>query len=297
MFIRCIVLCVFFLLVTQGNEALRIRPKTCTCGVDIKIRPRIIGGTAAQEAEFPWNVAIYYKNKVECGGSILNDRYILTAAHCLKMPPKKPWEEERVLELKDIKFVIGSHRLEEESKNSNFTILERTPVEFIIHPDFNLETFTNDIALARLNEPISTYAFNILPVCLPPPNFKFENIKAVVSGWGAEKENQGPTNILKKTSLRVLPNSICANKLQNNFEPETMLCAATPGHDACQGDSGGPLVSTLGTLTNYQIGVVSFGIGCGNYKYPGAYTRLNKYLWWIYNNTQDAFYCKNQRYT
>ncbi|RXG61234.1 Plasma kallikrein [Armadillidium vulgare] len=144
-----------------------------------------------------------------------------------------------------------------------------------------------------LEECKEIYTHEIVPICLPPLDQSFEDEEVIVCGWGALREKGGPSKVLRKTTVKILSNSECGRKLRHFYKNDFMICAALPGSDACQGDSGGPLMLRLNMYQYAQVGVVSFGIGCGNQENPGVYSRLTKYFDWIKNHTSDATYCEN----
>ena len=119
------------------------------------------------------------------------------------------------------------------------------------------------------------------PICLPSPTQDYDNMRAVVTGWGRLKYRGPLPAILHKVELRTQSNEECREKYGRRAISENMICAAAPGKDSCQGDSGGPL-AVLGQDNSYsQIGVVSWGDGCAKQGYPGVYTRVTSLLGWI----------------
>nr|XP_027217770.1 serine protease 55-like [Penaeus vannamei] len=154
----------------------------------------------------------------------------------------------------------------------------------------------NDISLLKLAKTL-TFSEAVRPVCLTPNDLVFFNEKATVIGWGKkhEKDNFG-TSVLNKADVRVIPMMSCRNDYK--FYPEMitsrMFCAAGKITDGCQGDSGGPLVWKDGETDSYvQIGVTSWGIGCGRKDFPGVYVKLIKFLGWIYDRTKDSAFCSS----
>ncbi|XP_063594647.1 serine protease 55-like [Penaeus indicus] len=154
----------------------------------------------------------------------------------------------------------------------------------------------NDISLLKLSETL-TFSEAVRPVCLTPNDLVFFNEKVTIIGWGKkhEKDNYG-TSILNKAEVRVIPMKSCRNDYK--FSPQMitsrMFCAAGKITDGCQGDSGGPLVWQDGETNSYvQIGVTSWGIGCGRQDYPGVYVKLIKFLQWIYDHTKDSVFCSS----
>ena len=184
--------------------------------------------------------------RVFCGGSLVDARTVLTAAHCAIRVPNGGAE-----------VLVGRTNLLD-SGGQRVRVLS-----VATHPGFDATTFRNDVALLRLASPVRG-----TPVTLgadPAPG-----TSATVLGWGALAEGQRTqTAWLQAGSVPVLDDAACAAALAPGFDPATQLCAGAPGvsADACQGDSGGPLV-----VGSVQVGVISNGRGCG--RSPGIYTRL-----------------------
>lgn len=139
----------------------------------------------------------------------------------------------------------------------------------------------------------------VSPVCLPIAepvlSQNFVDYQPFVAGWGRLEEGGKSSNILQYLQLPVLPNEECREQYKNQGKlisdvqfSDVILCAGqlAGGQDSCQGDSGGPLMQPLfeksiSTFTYYQIGVVSYGIGCARTNTPGVYTRVARFVDWI----------------
>ncbi|ODN06133.1 Coagulation factor X [Orchesella cincta] len=263
--------------------------RECTCGISYR-EERIVGGRIAEINSYPWLTALMYKGKFYCGGTLISDRYVLTAAHCVHGVPKD-----------QITIVFGEH-------DRNFT--EESDTEYrkigtiIRHVGFNRANFHNDIALLRLERPMK-FRRSIAPACLPIDleDEDFADEHGLVAGWGRTQEKGRPSHILREVEVPIMSNEEC--KTQTRYTPreitDTMMCAGHPEgkQDACQGDSGGPLnwedlrEDSSKEGTKYVIGIVSWGQGCARASFPGVYTRITKYLEWIRQNTQDSCFCNN----
>lgn len=117
-----------------------------------------------------------------------------------------------------------------------------------MHPQYNPNTITNDVALLRLESPIQ-FTDKIRPVCLPNKNHNFDNKDAIVAGWGLIKEGGVTSNYLQEVTVPIITNQQCRNTRYKNKIHDVMLCAGLVkqgGKDACQGDSGGPLIVNEG---------------------------------------------------
>lgn len=249
------------------------KTSSCKCGQDNSVR--IVGGNNAGLHEYPWQVALTTNGYQFCGGSLINDRYILTAAHCTAGSTAS-----------DIVIRLGEHNLSTGSETSK-TITRRVS-EIIDHSGYDDNTLYHDISLLKLSSPVPISS-EVLPVCLPPPNPTYAGKTATVTGWGTTSSGGSSSSILKEVAVPVLSNAAC----KSTYSDLTInqVCAGKAGKDSCQGDSGGPLTFIDGGGNHDQIGVVSYGIGCGDDGYPGVYTRVSKYRNWIDQNTQDATYC------
>ncbi|XP_022825984.1 trypsin-like isoform X1 [Spodoptera litura] len=278
----------------------------CQCGV-ARTKRRIVGGYETKEREYPWMAMLMYNGRFFCGGSLINDLYVLTAAHCTG------YRKER----------ITIRLLEHDTSNPNETkTIDRKVAAVIRHQRYNPGTYDNDIALMRLDErldlstavkrirrdedgttpateettttPDPADDVRVRPVCLPTPGLSFTRECAVVIGWGVTDEGGSVSNTLQEVKVPIVSNAECKDRSYGRRITDNMMCAGEPdgGRDACQGDSGGPLHVFNQTTEKYQeVGVVSWGEGCARPDKYGVYSRVNRYLTWIKSNTVDACYC------
>merc|ERR1712179_199236 len=152
--------------------------------------------------------------------------------------------------------------------------VHRSVTQKIPHSEYNSKTIINDIALLKLSSPVG-YSHGISPVCLPinQASQLFDGKDATVTGWGTTSYQGTTSNTLLEVTLPVISNTECASL--NGFSiREDQVCTYEENKDACQGDSGGPLVWADGNGHYQQIGIVSYGVGCGNKNKPGVYTRV-----------------------
>lgn len=254
--------------------------------------PQIIGGSEAKPGAWPWQVAIVSHNNPDayagqyCGGSLLDPNWVLTAAHCVTIGTT-------VDPAAGVDIIVGRHALTE-------TGGQRLGVsQIIVHPAWDPEAYDYDIALLRLAETVELtgslgQAGAVQPVTLATPDepalVATERL-ATVTGWGTRKfaVNDYPV-ALYQTSVPLVSAADCAAAYPAENITARMLCAGfvEGGKDSCQGDSGGPLVVKDNGVWK-QVGIVSWGDGCGDPGVPGVYTRLPSFHSWIYGDGSNTF--------
>jgi len=261
----------------------------CKCGLAKRVVNRIVGGNVTEINEYPWQILMYKNGWQHCGGSIISDRWIMTAAHCVE--DKNPTKYQ---------IILGEHDVQDGQEADSMTIgVEK----IILHNRYNSKTFNFDFALMKLKKNIDFKKHpHVRPICLPSADAgDFAGEKAIVSGWGDTSEEGHSSNVLLEAEVNVMSNRECVkNTLYNSDQiTEVMMCAGIVkgGTDSCQGDSGGPLISSSGKdgVTpgqNYElIGVVSWGDGCARKGYPGVYARMTEVISWINSNAGSLNTC------
>ncbi|XP_037377520.1 prothrombin [Talpa occidentalis] len=258
--------------------------------LDSYIEGRIVHGWDAETGIAPWQVMLFRKNPQEllCGASLISDRWVLTAAHCLLYPP---WDKNFTVD--DLLVRIGKHsRTRYERGFEKISMLER----LIIHPRYNWrENLDRDIALLKLKKPI-TFSDYIHPVCLPDKEtanrLLQSGYKGRVTGWGNLKEtwttNPGELQpkVLQVVNLPIVDRPTCKASTRIRIT-DNMFCAGyKPGEekrgDSCEGDSGGPFVMKSPFNNRwYQMGIVSWGEGCDRDGKYGFYTHVFRLKKWI----------------
>ncbi|KAK5617220.1 hypothetical protein CRENBAI_010493 [Crenichthys baileyi] len=239
------------------------------CGI-APYNPKIVGGVDASPTSWPWQVSLELFGMHWCGGSLINKKWVLSAAHCVTWTTPSMWE-----------VSLGRQKL----KGGNTkTEVSRKIIKIIVHPKFNYSTFENDIALLRLSSSVK-FTNYIRPVCLAASGSEFSNGTASwVTGWGnvAEGVPLPPPQTLQEVKVPVIGNRQCNCLISAQSITDNMICAGVlpGGRDSCQGDSGGPMVSKQGSRW-IQSGVVSFGNGCALPRLPGVYARVSCYQSWI----------------
>lgn len=235
----------------------------------------------ADMAEWPWHAAILEKPQdlYVCGSTLIDESWILTAAHCVDdyIPFVSGIRE--ILKVRLGEYDVSTTAEPLPHQEFNISDIE-------IHPGFNNATLVNDIALLRLETPAKRKQ-NIDVVCLARPG-QLDLAKigsCYVTGWGRRTESSDHSVVLKEISVPLWEHSECASALQTQFGgnynlPDSAVCAGAEGRDACDGDGGGPLVCEQGGQW-YQLGIVSFGIGCGREGVPGVYTKVSAFQDWL----------------
>ncbi|XP_022916351.1 trypsin delta-like [Onthophagus taurus] len=233
---------------------------------------RIVGGEFTSIKKYPYQVAIEreiikdFFYKFTCGGSIISEQHILTAAHCI---------------FKNSRVRIGT--------SSIISVFAQTVFVDVYYKHPNYTTVDNvaynDIAILKLKSKITFNDKNInkinLPVANSEPNY---SINATLTGWGMFFPYlRIPSLWLMKADVPIISNEDCVKSWENLSLPttirETNLCTLVKGDPktACSGDSGGPLVQN-----NTLIGIVSFGINnCATRGAPSVYTKVSRFVDWI----------------
>ncbi|XP_031830880.2 uncharacterized protein LOC116426286 [Nomia melanderi] len=256
-----------------SGEILRVKCKNLECGIRTQVpsQARIVGGGSSSAGSWPWQVALYKEGDYQCGGALVNDRWILSAAHCFYHAQDEYWVAR-----------IGATR--RGSFPSPYEQVLR--LDYIsLHPEYIDNGFINDIAMLRLEKPV-IFSDYVRPVCLPETEPK-SGTMCTVTGWGQLFEiGRIFPDTLQEVQLPVISTEECRRKTL--FLPlyritSGMLCAGLKdgGRDACLGDSGGPLVCS-GSDNKYTLhGITSNGYGCARPGRPGVYTKVHHYLPWV----------------
>uniref|UniRef100_A0A3P8V6K6 Coagulation factor IX n=1 Tax=Cynoglossus semilaevis TaxID=244447 RepID=A0A3P8V6K6_CYNSE len=230
---------------------------------------RIVGGEAVTSGEIPWQVECM-EIELFCGGSILSQSWVITAAHCLV-----EIEEEFIVRIGEYNILI------QEDTEQDFEVLEKH-----VNPlyDADESLYNHDIALLHLKTPI-TFSTTVRPICIGPQAFTEALITtsspATVSGWGRMRYMGATSNTLQKVEIPVVDRTDCTHSSSTKIS-HSMFCAGynNVAKDACQGDSGGPHANRIHD-TWFLTGIVSWGEECAKDGKYGVYTRVSLYYNWI----------------
>lgn len=237
----------------------------------------IIGGNATNINEVPYQVSLQVNGSHICGGSILNDKQIITAAHCAKYSANS------------YQVKTGLTLLNSPTNNSGTYNVE----QIIVHPQYNSSTSDNDIALIKVSGNI---IFNSdtksIPIATQSDNLYNEGQNTTVSGWGWTTAGSSTvSNQLNKVSVPIISTQTANNLLANSFPQHPVLTAnmiatsplSNDRLGPCHGDSGGPLVAKNSDGITKLIGAVSWGVpNCnGGSNSPSIYAKVINYSDWI----------------
>ncbi|CAF3648410.1 unnamed protein product [Rotaria socialis] len=234
-------------------------------------KQRIVGGVHAVPNSWPWQVRLHADGGL-CGGTLIDTRHVVTAAHCLRTP----------IVTQKYEVIIGLHDINQPVYGEQKIAAER----IFMHEQYNAQTHENDVAIIRLSKPV-TISDKINVICLPGAEARSENDTVWVAGWGTTSFQGQTSPVLKQTSLHTMPNR--CGQIYGTYNNQKQVCAGAHGggRDTCQGDSGGPLMYESNGQW-FLNGIVSYGRECALAGYPGVYARVSYYLPWIKSKLSAA---------
>ncbi|XP_038565948.1 transmembrane protease serine 9-like [Micropterus salmoides] len=265
----CKVICVATLLTLLSQES---QSQLSVCGKP-PFNTKIVGGQVASAGSWPWQASLRTSGFHFCAGTLINNQWVLTAAHCCARSG---------VSTSTLTVSLGLQSLQ----GSNPNLALRTVSQIIIHPNFNIATFNNDICLLRLSSPV-TFTTYIQPVCLAATGSTFyKGTLSWSTGWGNVGTGVSlpfPQHLME-VQLPIVGNRECNCNYGVGVVTDNMMCAgfSAGGKGICHGDGGGPLVSKQGGRW-IQGGIVSFtsSLGCAVPNRPSGYTRVSQYQSWI----------------
>merc|ERR1712119_40303 len=247
------------------------------CGLENPngIEDRIVGGHEAAHHEWPWQVALFVDDAWFCGGSLISDEWVMTAAHCADGAGY-------------FDVMAGAHNVRASSEPHR---IEITSYNGWTHPEWNTQDLSSDLALIELPSPMPMNDY-IKPSCLPSTGDTADEDELVTcTGWGKPSDSAGGISpVLRMVEdLPIISNRAC-NDVYGIVGSGVVCIDTTGGKGTCNGDSGGPLnmkadVKAAGQQWK-QVGIVSFGASAGcEVGYPAGFTRTEYYLDWIMSET------------
>jgi trypsin len=228
-----------------------------------------MGGTVADAATHPFQVGLVAKAIANndaaqfCGGSLVSERFVVTAAHCSDFQTNAPGQ---------VEVLVGTQRLDGTGSRVGVARVH-------IHPRWRKSTMDYDVAVWELATPVTGIAFATLAGTQPT----VAGTPLRVTGWGRLSESPTPRTLdLMQVDVPFVSTNRRFCGLQRGVTAR-MICAGEAGKDSCKGDSGGPLTINRGSGFTELVGIVSFGNGCGRANYPGVYAnvaegRINSFI-------------------
>lgn len=247
--------------------------------------PTIVGGVNAYLGDYPHMASLGFEGDDYvvwlCGGSLISNRYVLTAAHCLSSQ-----------QFGKVKYVRLGTVLLNGGQPQNYLVSKTIP-----HPKYKPPSVYHDIALLRLNREVQTNKY-IKPAQLFSEKTVPQYLSTRAIGWGLTEHGGRSSNILQHVTLDLFSYEECqtsyatvsTRRLPNGLDDETQICAGgrNSERDTCQGDSGGPLeFFTYYNRVHFLIGITSIGKACGSVNTPSIYTRVSYYKDWIEENMKS----------
>ncbi|XP_034862489.1 coagulation factor IX isoform X2 [Mirounga leonina] len=234
---------------------------------------RIVGGKDAKPGQFPWQVLLNGKVDAFCGGSIINEKWVVTAAHCIEPDDK-------------ITVVAGEHNTEVREPTEQ----KRNVIRTILHHSYNatVNKYNHDIALLELDEPLTLNSY-VTPICVADREYTNIFLKfgsGYVSGWGRVFNRGRSASTLQYLKVPLVDRATCLRSTKFTIY-NNMFCAGfhEGGKDSCQGDSGGPHITEVEGIS-FLTGIISWGEECAMKGKYGIYTKVSRYVNWIKEKTK-----------
>lgn len=259
---------------------------------------RIVGGQNAVANSWPSIALVIFTYRIDsqttksftCGGTLLDKKTVLTAAHCINKQVTHNGVNHDVVvnQLNPSLASMYSVNLGVHDVNVATNTQFMKVAKIYVHESYSETTLLNDIAIFKLTEEVSLNNY-VQVACLPTKKsneYPVPEEDSYAAGWGTLASGGTTPDILNDVKLTIYRSSRCKN-VGNDLDWDSQICAGdiTGNKDTCQGDSGGPLYvedSVNDRKVYVAAGIVSFGVGCATVNLPAVYTRTSHYLDWIY---------------
>ncbi|XP_044160333.1 serine protease 53 [Bufo gargarizans] len=255
------------------------------------LHARIYGGTNAVPGEWPWHAALSFKGKPNCGGTLISEKWVLTAAHCFDNTAVDNKRDPTLWRV-HLGFTKMGYTPEE---SSAVTVM---PIRIVIHNSYTNYVEGHDIALVELSQPVNITRF-ISPICLPESTHRF-HFRSTCYVTGLEDVPEGvpidSKRLLQKVAQTLIGWRTCNCIYNTHMRPEVSN-PAKPGMSCildtigakgpCLGDSGGPVVCNEDGVW-FLTGAISFSQGCHLKDNPTIITSASFYQDWIKQYTDSS---------
>ena len=240
-----------------------------------QVEARIVGGSDVSISDSPWQVALMTEWDLQfCGGSIVGDRWILTAAHCYT---------------RQSSYIRAGVTNKNSNLGQDIDVLRQIP-----YPGYDALDLDNDVMLLELAERLDLSGPNAKAIRIMTPEAALSGLQdpgvmAVITGWGSIAEGGSGVAVLQRGVVPIVSDQEASAAYEPLFGPGIVTSSMTAagysegGIDVCQGDSGGPLaVPDPTTELGFRLaGITSWGLGCARPNFPGIYTRVSVFHDWI----------------
>ncbi|XP_048066268.1 granzyme B(G,H)-like [Megalobrama amblycephala] len=224
-----------------------------------RVNVGIVNGREAKPHSRPYMVSLQKNRNHICGGFLISDQFVLTAAHC--------WNGYAILTV-----VVGAHDLRNSESSNRIGVKSYIP-----HPNYTSRPNRNDIMLLKLEKKVKLNN-NVSLISLPRNGEDVgTDTVCIVAGWGRLQTNGAGSNRLMEANVTTINQADCQRRWELTFLASQMICAYGGG-GSCKGDSGGPLV-----CGDTAVGVTSFGYRylCNSPEHPNVYTKISAFIQWI----------------
>jgi secreted trypsin-like serine protease len=222
----------------------------------------VVGGVEVNpKFKYPWLVSIQNSRGVYCGGILVNNNTIVTAAHCSQEPPSR--------------FKVLAHRHDNRKSTDEEKSVVYSVEKIVSHPKYRSVESGFDAAVWKLKLVSGDPAIALSkPIKFDNGTYSADDTKLVAAGWGTTSAGGRISNVLMEVPLPVVPDAKC-KKVYPQAAIGSSICAGYDegGKDTCQGDSGGPLFYEDETAI-HLVGLTSWGKGCAGKNAYGVYARI-----------------------